>query len=61
MKKVTAIFLTVTMLVSFAAAAYAAAFSDVGEGYDWARDAIERFSEEGTYVFKQHVIFCVVV
>ena len=29
MKKVTAIFLTVTMLVSFAAAAYAAAFSDV--------------------------------
>ncbi len=57
MKKVTAIFLTVTMLVSFAAAAYAAAFSDVGEGYDWARDAIERFSEEGIIEGKDDGIF----
>ncbi len=57
MKKVTAILLTVTMLVSLTAAAYAAAFSDVGEEYGWARDAIEAFSEEGIIEGKGDGIF----
>lgn len=47
MKKVTAVLLTLTMLFTLLVPTYAAAFSDVGEAYDWAKDAIEKFSEEG--------------
>lgn len=57
MKKVTAILLIVTMLISFTTATYAAAFSDVGEEYGWARDAIEAFSEEGIIEGKGDGIF----
>ena len=47
MKKVTAVLLTLTMLFTLLVPVYAAAFSDVGAAYDWAKDAIEKFSEEG--------------
>ena len=47
MKKVTAVLLTLTMLFTLLVPVCAAAFSDVGAAYDWAKDAIEKFSEEG--------------
>ena len=47
MKKTVSILLTLAMLLSFAAVSFAAAFSDVGPAYDWARASIEKFSDEG--------------
>lgn len=46
MKKTTAILLIIVMLVA-SVSVNAAAFSDVGKAYDWAAEAIEKFSGEG--------------
>ncbi len=57
MKKLTAAILVLTMLAASCMTAFSASFSDVGDEFAWASEAIDKFSEENIIVGKSDGVF----
>ena len=57
MKKVTAIFVLLMMSISICFSAYASSFTDVGDDFSWAAEAIEKFCEKNIIVGKGEGVF----